>query len=357
MKVLAFTKYGSLAASTRQRLMQYEPALAEAGIHVTYAPLLQNDHFNRLVAGKRASPFSVARAYVGRIAKLVAAAARYDVVWINYELFPYLPGFIERLGRLWNKPIVLDYDDAMFHMYDASPNPLVRLLLGRKMEPLLRSASACCCGNPYVCDYVRRYCENSIIVPTVVDTRAYVPRLDAGAPLAPVTIGWIGSPSTWRTVRPHLELLDELCRTHGAEFRVIGAGDAALGERFPGAHFSNWSEETEIADVQAMDIGIMPLTDSPFERGKSGYKLIQYMACGLPVVASPVGVNCDIVANGVNGFLASTENEWREALTRLILDSELRVRMGRAGRAAVEKSYSLATHAPRLVGLFHSLSR
>lgn len=351
MKVLAFTKYGSLAASTRQRFIQYEPALAEAGIYVTYAPLLQDDHLRRLVANKRASPFPVARAYGQRFLQLITAS-HYDALWVHCELFPYLPGFIEILCKLWNKPIIFDYDDAIFHMYDASPRPLVRRLLGRKLVPLLRRASACCCGNPYLREYARRYCENTIVLPTVVDTTTYVPRQSARQFSTPVTIGWIGSPSTWKMVRPHLGLLAELCRTNGAEFRVIGAGDAAGADRFPGSYFSDWSKETEISDVQTMDIGIMPLNDSPFERGKSGYKLVQYMACGLPVVASPVGVNRGIVANGVNGFLASTEEEWRDALIRLIGDPELRARMGREGRALAESSYSLASQAPRLIEVF-----
>jgi glycosyltransferase involved in cell wall biosynthesis len=171
-----------------------------------------------------------------------------------------------------------------------------------------------------------------------------------------VTIGWIGSPSTWPNVLPLLPLLTELARSHGVRVRVVGAGQAAARDRFDGLDLVDWSEAGEVGDVQAMDIGIMPLADQPFERGKSGYKLVQYLACGLPVVASPVGVNCEIVREDV-GFLATTEDEWRAALTTLIADAELRRRLGSAGRAKAESAYSLASQTPRLVEVLRSAAR
>jgi glycosyltransferase involved in cell wall biosynthesis len=188
-------------------------------------------------------------------------------------------------------------------------------------------------------------------LPTVVDTDAYLPAAPDSEQTRPVTIGWIGSPSTWVLVRPYLGLLAELADNLGIEVRVVGAGVAAETDIFPGLRLIEWTEESEIAEVQKMDIGIMPVWDGPFQRGKCGYKLIQYMACGLPVVASPIGVNREIVREGENGFLASSVDEWRAALTRLILDAELRARLGRAGRLRAEQHYSLKAHAPRLVEL------
>jgi glycosyltransferase involved in cell wall biosynthesis len=354
MRVLALTKYGFRAATTRQRFRQYEPALAAAGITVDYAPLLDDDHLQRLVAGKSTSLFAVARGYVRRLIALIGAR-RFDVLWVHYELFPYLPGTFERLATVWRKPVIVDYDDAIFHIYDAAPNPLVRRFLGRKLAPLLRRAAACCCGNAYLQRYAEQYCPNSIILPTVVDTSVYRPSSKSETDGAPV-IGWIGSPSTWRNVQPLLPLLRRLHDEFGVRLRVVGAGDGARGDRFDGLELVEWSEESEVADVQGMDIGIMPLRDGPFERGKCGYKLIQYMACGLPVVASPIGVNSDIVSDGENGFLASSEDEWRRALERLIGDRALRERMGQLGRKRVENGYSLASQAPRLVELFRSIA-
>ncbi|HEU0098288.1 MAG TPA: glycosyltransferase family 4 protein [Allosphingosinicella sp.] len=355
MKVLAFLKYGTLAASTRQRLVQYEPSLAEAGIEVEYLPLLDNEHLRRLAAGRRASPAASARRYLDRMYQLLTRRD-FDLLWVHCELFPYLPGLFERLAAATGKPIVFDYDDAIFHMYDASGNRVVRALLGRKLEPLLKRASLCCCGNRYLLDYASRFSPDTMLLPTVVDTRIYLPA-EARAPSAPVTIGWIGSPSTWPYVRPLLPLLRELAETRGVRTRIVGAGPGARDDAFPGLDLVEWSEAGEVDEVRAMDIGIMPLPDDIWARGKCGYKLIQYMACALPVVASPVGVNCEIIAPGANGFLAGGEEEWRDALLRLIGDAGLRRAYGTAGRARVEALYSLQVHAPRLVEALQSLAR
>lgn len=355
MKVLAFLKYGSLAASTRQRLVQYEPSLAGAGIEVEYLPLLDNDHLRRLAAGRKASPTVTARRYVHRMYQLLTRRD-FDLLWVHCELFPYLPGLFERLAAATGKPIVFDYDDAIFHMYDSSGNPVVRALLGRKLQPLLKRASLCCCGNRYLLDYASRFSPDTMLLPTVVDTEIYRPA-EPRPPSAPVTIGWIGSPSTWPYVRPLLPLLRELAETGGVRVRVVGAGPGARADAFPGLDLVEWCEESEVDEVRAMDIGIMPLPDDIWARGKCGYKLIQYMACALPVVASPVGVNCEIIAPGDNGFLADGEQEWRDALVRLIDDAELRRTYGAAGRRRVEELYSLQVHAPRLVAALRSLAR
>jgi len=138
--------------------------------------------------------------------------------------------------------------------------------------------------------------------------------------------------------------------------RVVGAGPSAAEEAFPGLELLDWAEESEVADVQGMDIGVMPVPDEIWAKGKSGFKLIQYMACGLPVVASPVGVNREIVEHEKTGLLATGAAEWRDALDLLISDSDLRARMGAAGRTRAEEKYSLRAHAPRLVQLLRDVA-
>jgi glycosyltransferase involved in cell wall biosynthesis len=355
MKVLALTRYGPLAASTRQRIVQYRPALADAGIALTVAPLLNDDYVRGLVGSAPRRPGPIAAAYWHRW-QWLRRARTFDLLWVYDELFPYLPGALERAAGRSGKPVVVDWDDAFFHVYDAHSSAVVRRLLGGKLAPLLESAAAVTCGNAYLQRYASRYCERTLIVPTVVDTDRYGPdpaleRRPAGPPV----IGWIGSPSTWRNVRPLLPLLGALVSAGRARFRAVGAGRAAEAKGFPGLEFVEWSEDSEIAEVQAMDIGIMPLEDRPFEQGKCGYKLIQYMACALPVVASPVGVNRTIVTPDCNGLLATTTDEWAAALDRLIDDPALRRRWGERGRERVVREYSLASQAPRLVELFLSL--
>ena len=350
MRIAAFTRYGRRAASTRQRFLQYLPALRAARIEVDHHPLLDDDYVAHLGTGEPYPSWRIARAYAQRFNEL-RGSRNCDVFWVYVELFPYIPATLELLTTI-GKPIVYDFDDAFFHVYDQSRNPMLRSLLARKHGSLLRRAAGCACGNAYLLDYAKRFCSNSFLLPTVVDTEVYFP-VQRRSPQ--VTIGWIGSPSTWPNVRPLLPLLEELVRSHELRFRVVGAGRSAEQDLFPGMELIEWSEVNEVADVQAMDIGIMPLVDLPFERGKSGYKLVQYMACGLPVVASPVGVNSEIVTEGENGFLASGVAEWRSAITCLIQDPELRRRLGQSGRERVETSYSLESRAPTLIRLFEAL--
>jgi len=352
MRVTAFTRYSRQAASTRQRLLQYLPRLREAGIEVEHHALLDDEYVQTLATGETYPKGRVAAAYIDRLRQLIGSRDS-DVIWIYVELLPYLPAVVERMATR-GKAVIYDMDDAFFHRYDDSPNWLVRRLLGCKLGDLLSRAAACSCGNDYLREYAARFCPNTVVVPTVVDTEVYRPV--ARKPDSQLVIGWIGSPTTWPNLRPLLPLLKELCAGGDACVRVIGAGSAADADSFPGLELVDWSEATEVAEVQRMDIGIMPLIDSPFERGKSGYKLIQYMACGLPVVASPVGVNRTIVADGVNGFHATTEDQWRQALRKLIAEPELRRRMGERGRKQVKAAYSLDSQAPRLIELFRSVA-
>lgn len=345
MRMIAFMKYGQKAASTRQRLLQYIPHLQEAGIEVDWIALIGDDQINQ--TGKLSSLVPLSRAYLKRIL-LLLRAQKYDLIWIHKELFPYTPGWFEAMiGRI-GRPIVYDFDDAIFHNYDLNRRRIVRRLLGRRTEALLRLASAASCGNAYLQRYAIQFCLTSVIIPTVVDTDDYRPRANVAGDGAPI-IGWIGSFSTWQYVEPLVPMLEELVAQGRAQVRIVGAGVPPAA--YPAFEIVDWSEEAEIADVQRMDIGIMPLTDDPWSRGKCGYKLIQYMACGLPVVASPVGVNVDLVQPGVNGMLADTVDAWRESLCRLLDDAELRIAYGKAGRDRVERDYSLKAHAPRFIAL------
>ncbi|HEX4738065.1 MAG TPA: glycosyltransferase family 4 protein [Allosphingosinicella sp.] len=352
MRIAAFMKYGDAAASTRQRLKQYEQMLRHHGIEVEYFPLLDNEHLRNITRGIRTSRLSLVKSYVRRFAAFFGLA-RFDVVWVHCELFPYLPGVFEKIAFRPGLPVVYDYDDAIFHMYDEVPNAFVRRALCNKLVPLMSRASVCLCGNPYLHDYARRQCSNAIILPTVVDTDSYVP-VDERSPEGPPVIGWIGSPSTWRYVRPLMPMLEAMAASGRARVRIVGASAAGEPDRSAHIEMVDWEEAREIADIQNMDIGIMPLPDESWARGKSGYKLIQYMACGLPVIASPVGVNQEIVTSDC-GFLASDEEGWRQAFERLLRDADLRRRLGANGRKRIVERYSLAAHAPRLLAALQAL--
>lgn len=345
-RVLALTKYGALAASARQRFLQFAPHLAAAGLSLDVAPLVDDRMLAARLAGRRSGMAEILGAYGGRLRRLLGPGAP-DVLWVQYELFPYLPWLIERAVLPRGVPLVLDFDDALFHQYDAHRNGAVRALLGRKLDRLAGRADLVICGNAYLEDWARRHAGRTARVPTVVDTAHFAP--GAARSGGAVTLGWIGSPSTWAFVRPVLPAIGRLATRHGVTFRSVGGGSGAEGLAHVDAH--PWSEVGEVGHLRSMDIGIMPLDDTPFARGKCAYKLIQYMACGLPVVASPVGMNAEVVEHGVNGFLARTEAEWELALATLAGDPALRQRMGAAGRRKVAADFSLDAHGPRVAEL------
>ena len=354
IRIAQLTKYGELAASTRQRFDQYHPYLAALNCETESWPLFDNECLRDLYSGRRRSLGYVLSRYARRARKLINAK-EIDLLWIHKEVFPYLPGFVDLLIRSSRKPIVFDYDDAIFHNYDLNDSTLVRLAFGGKLSTILSVAEVAFCGNNYLYEYAQRYCQRVKIVPTVLDTSVAVP---VTAPLERdhTRVGWIGTPSTWTEyMAPMMPLLAHVAAECGARIMAVGAECAVAPH--PLLDSLCWSEKTEVVRIQEMDIGIMPLTDTPWARGKCGYKLIQYMACGLPVVASPVGVNAEIVEHGVNGFLASTELEWRGALDRLIGDPDLRRRMGMEGRRKVEAKYSLKVWGPRVAEILERVAR
>jgi glycosyltransferase involved in cell wall biosynthesis len=348
MKIALLTKYGALSASTRQRFQQYGPYLSAAGFDLDPHPLFDDQYLKQLYERGSRNPGHIALRYLQRLHWLVTARDA-DVIWLHCELFPFLPGVIELLSRLPGKPIVFDYDDAVFHNYDLHPNPIVRAVLAQKLQASIGGAQISFCGNEYLAEYARPLCNRVEVIPTVVDIENYRPASSL-EPKGMLRIGWIGTPSTWnKYMEPKLDVCAAAAKKVDGRLTVMGAGP--LAALHPSVDFLPWSETTEIACIQSMNIGVMPLDESPWARGKCGYKLIQYMACGLPVVASPVGVNSRLVEHGVNGFLAETDAQWAAALDALLGDASLRRRMGAAGRKKVEQEYSLQVFGPRVADL------
>jgi len=351
MKILVLPRYGPLGASSRLRMYQYLPALERLEVEVAVSPLLDDAHVRTIALNKKR--------YLGNLGDIIRRIRTFSntnaekILWVEKELLPWLPWGIERSLLRKAMTLVTDYDDAIFHNYDLHRNPFVRRLLGRKIDRVMAASTIVFAGNNYLAGRARRAGARDVrIIPTVVDTTRYqvISRETRTEP----RIGWIGSPSTWEQyLKPMMPMLANVAADAGAMINVVGAPPSAGS--FPETTFLPWSEEAEVSLIQDMDIGIMPLDDSPWARGKCGYKLIQYMACGLPVVASPVGVNAEIVEHGVNGFLARNDAEWREALMTLLNDPDLRRRMGAAGRKKVEREYSLQVYGPKVAQIFCEL--
>ena len=343
------TRYGPLGASSRVRMLQFTPALEAAGFRTTVSPFFDDAYLRTLYGqGKRSSPAVVA-AYVRR-ARALSELGAYDVVWVEKELFPFLPAPFESWLRRAHIPYAVDYDDATFHTYDLHQSAIVRRVLGQKLGPLLSGAYSITAGNRYLAAYAKRMGARDVqLVPTVVDVGRYRPELRRQT--GEFRIGWIGSPSTAVLLSLVREPLERLGRELPLRLVTIGAG--CLPEIDVPIEEHAWSEEREVPLLSGIHVGIMPLQDEPWQRGKCGYKLIQYMACGKPVVASPVGINTDIVTEDV-GYLAGDGAQWYAALRDLAEDAALRNRLGRAGRLAVEERYSLQAVAPRLAGLLRA---
>jgi glycosyltransferase involved in cell wall biosynthesis len=310
--------------------------------------MLSNFYFH-----KRRSPIAYGRAMLRRM-HLLRSAEQFDLLWVEKELFPYFPAFGEKWLNRRRVSYVVDYDDAVFHNYDRHKSFLIRYLLHSKIAEVMRFSACVLAGNNYLAEYARAAGATRIEhIPTVVSTDRYFPITHT--PSKEIRVGWIGTPATTH----YLGILREIIPLLGTErrfrFTLIGASREKLSD-LP-VDFASWSEETEVKQIQQLDIGIMPLVDGPGERGKCGYKLIQYMACGLPVIASPVGVNREIVQNGVNGFLASSPQEWAAALRKLAAEPLLRTQMGAAGREHVEMNYSTQVVGPKLITILQSLVR
>lgn len=347
-RLVVLSRYSRMGASSRMRTMIQAPYLRAAGLEPDYLSLFEDADLLRLYQGGRAWPDAL-RALGRRVGHLRAARGA-DLIWIEKEALPWLPWLIEAALLPKDVPLAVDYDDAVFHRYDLHRLLPVRMMLGRKLDHLMARAALVTAGNGYLAERARQAGAARVeIVPTVVDLDAY-PLRPAGAARGAARIGWIGSPSTWREyMQPRLPLMLDVAARWGARISIIGAGGAAAVHPLIESH--DWSEESEAARIREMDVGIMPLTDTPWARGKCGYKLIQYMACGVPVVASDVGVNGAIVDHGVNGFLVRSDAEWRQALDMLLADPALRARMGQAGRRRIESDYSLQVWGPRVAGL------
>lgn len=268
------------------------------------------------------------------------AALRADLVYLHLEAVPLGPPWLERRVRKAGIPMVYDIDDLIHLPHASSANPFMRVLRAPgKVPELLGMADAVVVCTEYLAAFARQHAQGPVTnISSTIDTDTYLPR-----PHRPGTdglvLGWSGSHST----APYLHLLDdvlrELQRTDGVRVRVIGDGSF----RIPGVEVEAlpWRREREVDDLSEIDIGLYPLPDEEWVLGKSGLKALQYMALTIPPVVERIGTNREIVEDGVNGFLASGRDEWLEKIRTLILDPDLRRRMGQAARITVEERYSL----------------
>jgi glycosyltransferase involved in cell wall biosynthesis len=337
MKVLFLTS-GDLVPSTRFRVLQYIPHLVAAGHRCTVAHSIPQkyDYWPRL--GWRASQW-IKRAV--RMWHMVRARlGRYDVVFVERELFHDGTSSMEERFRRVARAMVLDVDDAVFLDHP------------EKFDRIVRMSDVVIAGNRFLLERIEPLNPSVVTIPTCVDMNRYVPRPDAAAGQRPV-IGWTGVAANLNYLRVMAPAMRNLASRHDFELRLVAQDDsplAAIDLAGVRTAFVRWDAAREIEQLHGFDIGIMPLRmDEPWDVYKCGLKLIQYMAVGTPGVASPVGVNAEILQHGLHGFLAATTDQWEESLAKLLEDPGLRQRMGQSARRRVEEAYSVQVCLPRLI--------
>ncbi len=354
LKVLFLTRYGRLGASSRYRFMQYEEILKVHGVQCDFHPLLDDQYLQNRYDGGKTSLTAFGMSALRRVRRIFGAK-KHDLVVLEGEALPYLPAIPECYLAVTGVPFVVDFDDAIFHYYDRNPAQIIRLILGGKIRSIVRRSACVVAGNNYLADYARQAGAKQIeLVPTVVDLEKYTVVPDAAG--SGFSVGWIGSPGSSRYLSLVAPALRELGKDSRVRLKLVGAGNDFHVDGIA-TELLAWSEDTEVDWMRQFDVGIMPVPDDPWARGKCGLKLIQYMACGLPVIASPVGVNTELVEHGVNGFLASSTQEWIDAFTTLRNDPDLARTMGISGRRKIEKAYTVQVTGPRLANIFMKAAR
>lgn len=331
--------------SQRFRIEEYLPYLREQGIETDFGWALSGDDaksfYGRVPVRQKAEV--VLKAGWRQARRVVAQVFRqkYDVIFVQREAF-FLGGpWLEWLSTR-SAPMIYDFDDAIWvHQVSESNRRFAFLKNVHKVPQLVGLAAMVFAGNPYLANWARAYNADVRVVPTTIDTEVYRPLEKQLASAAPVTIGWSGSTTTvehFRTVLPALIRVKERLGDR-VQFKVIG--DASYRHATLGIVGEAWQADTELAELQKIDVGLMPLPDTEWARGKCALKGLQYMALGIPTLMSPVGVNAEIVRDAVNGFLPRDEDAWVERLCELVVDSALRRRLGEAGRATVVADYSV----------------
>ena len=351
--MLVLTPIPEEGAGYRFRISQFIPYLEAHGYQATVSPFFTPEFFHVVYQPGRYFQKMAAFAglAVGRLRSL-RGLGTYDLVFLYREAFPIGPPLIERwLAGPGKPPIVYDFDDAIFLPNVSDANRfIVSLKWAGKVPEIVRRSTRVIAGNGFLAAFARRYNPSVLTIPTCVDTDKFAPRSDGSGGRDPLVVGWIGSPTT----APYLSMLSGVFKSVYAttpfRLKISGAASEVAVEGVPVENVK-WSLADEVSLFNTCDVGVYPLTDDEWSKGKCGFKAIQFMSCGVPVVASAVGENLAIIEDGVNGFLATTAAEWQSKLRRLLTDAPLRARFAAAGRRTVEERYSLRVCAPRVAAV------
>jgi glycosyltransferase involved in cell wall biosynthesis len=329
------------APSQRFRFEQYLPYLKEQGYTVTMKPFLSEKGWNKLYkeGSNLAKVMTLSGSFMRRWG-LVFSLAKYDHIFIHREASMVGPAIFEWIiAKVFRRKFIYDFDDAIWlPNYSDSNARFQKLKMYKKVHKIMRLASTITVGNKYLEEYAAPFNNNVRVIPTTIDT-ANVHNQEGNPNNEIPVVGWTGSHTTMQYLDELIPVLDELSNEVNFKFRVISNQPMTIERDY--LEFTPWNAATEIQDLASINIGVMPLTDNEWSRGKCGFKALQYMSLGIPAVVSPVGVNTTIISHGDSGFICSNPDEWKKTLKDLLNKSELRRSIGQKGKERVLDAYSV----------------
>lgn len=356
-KILFVTPYPfDSAGSQRFRFEQYFSALRAKGFDITLNPFWEAAAWKILYKkGKQwKKSYFLFKGLLRRFL-LLFGLKKYDFVFIHREFFPMGPNWIlQKLGKTEAK-IIYDFDDAIWLPNFAQSNKRFAFLKNYDQVPTLCSiANVCSVGNQFLADYALRHNPNAVINPTTIDTEGYHQgTIDYS--FEKIRFGWTGTHSTMKYLSDLLPVMDRLIQKYDFKMCVISDRPPSFEREY--VEYVPWTKNTEIDDLKRFHVGVMPLQDDQWAKGKCGFKALQYMSVGMPALVSPVGVNVEIVDEGENGFICETETQWEKAMLRFLEQPNLVEQMGKAAREKIEDNYSVKSNTQNFLNLFQSYEK
>lgn len=312
--------------SARYRIRQYIPKLAQQGLFVS-------EHLPFFHDTRRLPSIFKAMSWLPG----VLASHKTDLTWLSREL---VQGY-ETFERFLKKPCVMDVDDSIW--LDKPFGKFAIPRISRRMDTIIA-------GNSYLAEWFSKYCKNVYVLPTVLDTDRYTPKSDYSEKF---TIGWTGMACCYKYIEPIERPLSRFMQKYQEVEMLFVSERPYKSSILPSERmrFYRWNEHIETAALKEMSVGVVSLPDDEWTRGKCSLKMLGYMSAGLPVVASPVGVNNEVLAKGEVGFAAKSEDEWFDALETIYKDHSLRLKLGKNGRKIVEQYYSIEANVNKLADI------
>ena len=340
------------APSQRFRFEQYFSILREEGHELELASFFTQKQWAKLyLEGKTLSKACIMLVAFARRFLLLFKIRKYDFIFIHREAAMIGPPFFEWfIAKVLRKKFIYDFDDAIWLANYSEANARFQgLKMYGKVRRIIKWADRVTVGNSFLAAYAHQFNSKVEVIPTSIDL-AYQHNREGNPHQKPLVIGWTGTHTTGRYLQDLLPVLDELAQSNSFIFRVIS--NQAPDFNRPYLEFVKWNKSSEIEDLASFNIGVMPLEDSDWARGKCGFKGLQYMALGIPALLSPVGVNTEIIQDGVNGFLCDSQEVWLEKLALLLQDADLRNQIGAEGKATIRNCYSVEANKTKYLNLF-----